>query len=68
MTPTVAGTTRKMVTYWFVGCRFEASSLDFGRCHLGFLEPEVTIFGREGGAELGLAWLTVILIGMLILG
>ena len=31
---------------------FKASSLHFGRCHfLSFLEPEVTIFGREGGAE-----------------
>ena len=29
------------------GFHFEASSLDFGRRHLGFLEPEVTIFGRE---------------------
>ena len=38
------------VTHWFVDCRFEASSLDFGR-HLIFLEPEVIIFGREGGAE-----------------
>ena len=28
------------------------SSLDFGRRHLVFLEPEVTIFGREGDAEL----------------
>ena len=32
-------------------CSFEALSLDFGRRHLGFLEPEVTIFGREGDAE-----------------
>ena len=24
----------------------------FGRRHLGFLESEVTLFGREGGAEL----------------
>ena len=32
-------------------CRFEASSLDFGRRHLRFLEPEVTIFGKEGDAE-----------------
>ena len=31
---------------------FEASSLDFGRRHLVFLEPEVTIFGREDDAEL----------------
>ena len=27
---------------------FEALSLDFGRRHVVFLEPEVTIFGREG--------------------
>ena len=26
---------------------FEASSLDFSRCHLVFLEPEVTVFGRN---------------------
>ena len=31
---------------------FEALSLDFGRRHLGFLEPEVTRFGREGDADL----------------
>ena len=30
---------------------FEAMSLHFGCCHLVFLEPEVTIFGRKGGAE-----------------
>ena len=39
------------VTHWFGDCCFEASSLDFGRCHLGFLEPEATIFIREGGVE-----------------
>ena len=33
-------------------CRFEASSLNFGRRHLVFLEPEVTIFGRESATEL----------------
>ena len=38
------------ITRWFVCCCFEASSFDFGRCHLGFGEPEVTIFGREGVA------------------
>ena len=37
--------------HWFVFCCFEASSLYFGRRHLVFLEPEVTIFGREGGVE-----------------
>ena len=26
---------------------FEASGFHFGRRHLGFLEPEVTIFGRH---------------------
>ena len=31
---------------------FEASSLDIGCRHLGFLEPEVTIFGKEGDTEL----------------
>ena len=30
---------------------FEALSLHFGRRHLGFLEPEVTIFGPECGAN-----------------
>ena len=34
-------------TDWFVDCCFEVSSLDFGHHHLVFLEPEVTIFGRE---------------------
>ena len=34
------------VSHWF-----EALSLHFGRRHLVFLQPEVTIFGREGGAE-----------------
>ena len=38
------------MTHWFVDCRFEASSLDFGRHHLVFLESEVTIFGREGNS------------------
>ena len=33
------------------GCRFKALILHFGRRHLGLLEPEVTITGREGGAE-----------------
>ena len=32
-----------------MNCNFEASNLDFGRRHLVFLEPEVTIFGRNGG-------------------
>ena len=32
-------------------CHFEASSLDFGRRHLVFLETEVTIFGKEGDTE-----------------
>ena len=34
-----------------VNYQFEASSYHFDRRHLGLLEPEVTIFGREGGAE-----------------
>ena len=42
------------VNSWFVDCRFEASSLGFGRRHLVFLEPEVTIFGREAKAASGL--------------
>ena len=29
-------------------CCFEASILDFGHHHFVFLEPDVTIFGREG--------------------
>ena len=32
-------------------CYFEASSLDFGHRHFVFLEPEMTIFGKEGEAE-----------------
>ena len=32
-------------------CWFEASSLNFGSRHLGFLKPEVTIFGKEGDTE-----------------
>ena len=40
------------VTYWIADCHFEASSLDFGRRHLVFLEPEVTIFEREADTEL----------------
>ena len=43
------------VTHWFLDCCFEASSLHFGRRHLGFIEPEVTIFGREGDTELALS-------------
>ena len=39
------------VSHWFVDCCFEASRLDFGRRHLSFLETEVTIFGKEGGAK-----------------
>ena len=39
------------VTHWFVEKHFEAFNLHFGRRHLAFLEPEVTIFRREGGAE-----------------
>ena len=35
----------------FVDYHFEALSLHFGRRHLGYLEPEVTVFEREGGAE-----------------
>ena len=36
----------------FVDGHFEASSLHFGQRHLVFLEPEVTIFVTEEGAEL----------------
>ena len=32
----------------------EALSLDFGRRHLVFLEPEVTMFGGKGGAKLAI--------------
>ena len=39
------------VTLGFVDCHFEALSLGFGRRHLGFLETEVTIFGKDGDAE-----------------
>ena len=40
-----------IIIHWFVNYCFEALNLHFGRGHLGFLEPEVTIVGREGGAE-----------------
>ena len=40
------------VTHWFEDCGFEALSLHLGRRRLVFLEPEVTIFGREGGIYL----------------
>ena len=40
------------VNHWFSDWHFEASSLDFGSRHLVFLEPEVTMFGSEGDAEL----------------
>ena len=44
-----------VATQWFVeNC--EASSLLFGRRHLVVLEPEVTIFGRESGAEQTLSY------------
>ena len=45
------------ITSKFVDFCFEASSLDFGRRHLGFLEPEMTIFGREGGTNSSDCWL-----------
>ena len=38
------------ITHWFGDCCFDAGSLAIGRHHLVFLEPEVTIFGQEGGA------------------
>ena len=44
-----------VVTHWFVDCCFEALSLDFGRHHVGFLEPEMTIFGRKCDAVLPLS-------------
>ena len=34
-----------------VFCGFEASTLDFGCRHLGFMETEVTIFGKDGDSE-----------------
>jgi len=34
--------------YWFVKARFEALIFALPGRHLVFLEPEVTIFGREG--------------------
>ena len=41
------------VTHRFVDYSFDASNLHFGRRHLVFLEPEVSIFGKEGETELG---------------
>ena len=38
------------VNHRFADCSFEATSLDFGRRHLSFLEPDVTIFGREASS------------------
>ena len=38
-------------SHWFVDCCSEASSLNFGRRHLVFLETEVTIFGKEGDTQ-----------------
>ena len=43
------------VTHWFVDCCFEALSLDFAKSPSCFLEPEVIIYGKEGGAELVVA-------------
>ena len=43
--------------------RFEASCLDFGRRHLGFLETEVTvweIFGLFGVWNNGMVWHLII--------
>ena len=40
------------ISHWFVYQCLEASSLDFGRRHPVFLEPEVTIFGKVDDAEL----------------
>ena len=48
------------VTSPIVDCCFEASSLDFGRRHFVFLEPEVTIFGKEGEAELLLQYQMIV--------
>ena len=42
------GCSSRHVPHGFVVYRFEASSLHFGRRHLVFLEPEVTIFGTDG--------------------
>ena len=45
------GRSSRDVMHWFVDCHFEGLSFDFGRCHLGFLETEVNIFGKEDDAE-----------------
>lgn len=49
------------ITHWFVDCHFEASSL--GCHHLVFLEPEVTMFWQDGGAEEDTLCYASILIG-----
>ena len=49
------GRSSRDINHWFVDHSSEASSLHSGRCHLVFLEPEATIFGREGGTELTLS-------------
>ena len=43
-----------------VDCRFEALSLHFDCRHLVFLQPNVTIFGREGGTEQTLSYQQVL--------
>ena len=42
-----------------MNCCFDASSLDFGRRHLVFLEPEVTIFVRDFEEDLKLEIKTI---------
>ena len=39
------------MTYLVYELQFEALTLHFGRRHLGFVKPDMTIFGQESGAE-----------------
>jgi len=47
----ISGCTHRDVTHWFVDYGFKALSLAFWLSPSCFLEPQVTIFGREGGVE-----------------
>ena len=47
------GRSHSDVTHWFVKARFEALIFTLPGRHLGFLEPEVTIFGGAKGGSLG---------------
>lgn len=39
------------ITYWFVDYHFQGFIWHDGCCHSGYLDPGVTISGKEVGAE-----------------